>query len=162
MRQPAILVREEFPDTTAEFSNYLDFRGKQIPRLLKTFQDKGLHGEIEVLELTYDPNPDPVLFETNPQYKTEPGCEYPVVPTPIKLPDPEYPAQFRTPTPQFVKLSATVNEAGRVQNIAVVRSAGALDVYAVRALEKWEFSPATCGSVTVPFQFYTDVNFKTY
>ena len=157
-----VLVREEFPDRTAEFSNYSDFRGKLIPRLLRTFQGKELHGEIEVQELTHDPNPDPVLFEIDQQYKTRPGCEYPVVPTPIKLPDPGYPEQFRTRNPQIVKLSATVNEAGGVQDIEVTRSAGALDVYAIRALEKWKFLPATCGSVAVPFQFYTDVNFKTY
>ncbi len=157
-----VLVREEFPDSTAEFANYSDFRGKLIPRLLRTFHGKELHGEIEVQELTYDPSPDPMLFEADQQYKTGPGCEHPVVPTPMKVPDPEYPAQFRTRNPQSVKLSATVNEAGGVQDIVVIRSAGALDMYAIRALEKWEFLPATCGSAAVPFQFYTEVNFKTY
>jgi TonB family protein len=159
------LVKEESENSTTEFSKYSDFKGKLFPRLVTTFHGKEPHELIEVQELTYDSAPDPSLFDTvaqYKQYKTMSGCEHPVVPTPMELPDPEYPAQLRARSPQAVKLSATVNEAGRVESIAVIRSAGALDVYAINALKTWKFLPATCGSRAVPFQFFTEVNFKTY
>jgi TonB family protein len=158
-----VLVREEAAGfQTAEFSNYLEFRGKLFPRLLKIFRNGKLNQEIEVQELAHDPEPAGSLFEPDAQYKTLPGCEHPVSPTPIKLPDPEYPAQLRTRTAQQVGLSFIVNESGSVQDILVTRSAGALDQYAIKALEKWKFVPATCGGVAVPVQFHSVMDFKTY
>jgi len=156
------LLRKESGDNTTEFSKYSDFNGKLFPRLVTSLDGKQPHASIEVEELTYDSHPDPALFEIDAQYKTMAGCEHPVVPTPIELPDPEYPAQLRTRNPQHVKLSATVNETGGVENIMVLRSAGPLDAYAIAALKKWQFAPATCGSGAVPFPFFTEVEFKRY
>ena len=163
-----VLVRESFANTGAipgrftQFLDYSEFRGKLSPRILRTFQGKTLGAEIEVKQLVYYPDPDPTLFEADTRYKTIAGCEHPEVPRPIKLPDPVYPPQFRTPGPQRVKLSAIVNEIGGVQDIVVTGSAGPLDQYAIKAVEKWKFSPATCGAVPVPFQFFIDENFRTY
>jgi TonB family protein len=156
------LVRSESGDSTTEFSKYSEFKGKLFPRVVTIFHGKKIYRVIEVKELTCDSDPNPLLFDTDAQYKTLAGCEHPVVPTPIKLPDPEYPVQLRTRNPQVVRLSATVSETGGVENIAVVRSGGALDVYAINALRNWKFAPATCGSRAVPFQFFTEVNFRTY
>jgi len=156
------LIRSESGDSTTEFSKYSEFRGKLFPRIVTVFHGKKTYEVIEVMELTYDSNPKPLLFDTDAQYKTLAGCEHPVVPTPIKLPDPEYPAPLKTQNLQVVRLSATVTETGGVENIAVTRSAGALDVYAISALRNWQFAPATCGSRAVPFQFFTEVNFRTH
>jgi TonB family protein len=157
----SVLVKNESGDSTTEFSKFAEFKGKQFPWLVTTFGGKKVHDLIEVEELT-GIAPDSSLFSADAQYKTVPGCEHPVVPTPIRLPDPEYPAQLRTSNPQTVKLSATVNETGAVEGISVVRSAGALDAYAINALRTWTFAPATCGAIAVPFQFFTDVTFRTY
>jgi TonB family protein len=146
------------PDSITEFSGYSEFRGKLIPRVVRALDGKYLHQQIEVLELTYDPSPDPSLFEIGPQFKTSPGCEHPVGSTVIKMHSPDS-AQLRTRNNQTVKLSATVNETGGVQDIAVIHSAGAQDAYAIKALEKWKFAPATCGGVGVPSQFYVEMNF---
>lgn len=157
----SVLVKTESGDTTTEFSKFAEFKGKQFPRLVTTFSGKKVYDVIEVEELT-SITPDSSLFGADAQYKTAPGCEHPVVPTPIKLPDPVYPAQLRTRSPQTVKLSATVNETGAVEGISVVRSAGALDAYAINALRAWKFAPAACGGIAVPFQLFADVNFMTY
>ncbi len=145
-----------------EFSKYSEFRGKLFPRLIRIFQSGKLDREIEVQELANYPDAPATLFEVDAQYKTRPGCEHPVSPTPIKHPDPEYPARLRTPNAQQVMLSFTVNQSGGVQDITVTRSAGPLDAYAIKALEKWRFAPAMCGTLAVPVQFHTDVTFKTY
>lgn len=147
---------------STEFSDYFDFRGKLFPRRVRTSENQTLHSEVELEQLTYDPNPDPRLFESGAHYKVVAGCEFPAIPRPLKLPDPEYPERLRTQKPRKVKVSAIVNENGGVQDIVVTSSAGELDQYAARALEKWKFAPATCGAIPVPFQFFTDVNFRTY
>jgi TonB family protein len=163
-----VLVRRELAEPTgghrtSEFSKYSEFNGKLFPRLVRTFRDKELDQQVEVQELAHDPDPAGGLFEADTQYKTMPGCEHPVGPrAAIKLPHPEYPAMLRTRGKQIVKLSATIDESGGMQDIAVIRSAGALDPYAIKALRKWKFTPATCGGVAVPFQFYIEVNFRTY
>lgn len=156
-----VLVSDQSGDNTSEFSKYADFRGKQFPRLVTTFSGKAVYDVMHVIDLE-GIAPDASLFRPDPQYTTTPGCEHPVVPTPIKLPDPEYPEPLRTASPQRVKLSATVTESGGVEGISVVRSAGALDGYAIKALERWRFSPATCDGHPVPFRFFTEVNFRTY
>ena len=159
-----VLVREgtNSSDKSTQFSDYFEFRGKLFPRVLTILEGKTVQREVEVLGLTYDPDPDLSLFETDAQYKVIAGCEHPVPPRPLKLPDPEYPQQLRTQGPKKVKLSAIVNEAGGVQDITVTSSAGAVDQYAIKALEKWKFAAATCGAIPVPFQFFTEVNFRTY
>ncbi|HXW92919.1 MAG TPA: TonB family protein [Terriglobales bacterium] len=157
-----VLLRVEEGDDTTEFSKYSDFKGKLFPRLVTRLNGKKPHEVIEVDELTYDSQPDPALFNIDAEYKTMAGCEHPVTPTPIELPDPVYPAELRTRDPKHVKLSATVTESGGVENIIVLRSAGPLDTYATAALEKWQFAPATCGTRAVPFQFSIEMQFKTY
>lgn len=164
-----VLSRENFSSTgldlpakSTEFSDYFDFGGKLFPRVVRTFENRTLRREVQVEQLTYDPNPDQSMFDSSTQYKVVPGCEFPAVPRPIKLSDPEYPERLRTKSPQRVKVSAVVNETGGVQDIQVTNSAGDLDQYAIKALEKWKFAPATCGAKPVPFQFFSEVNFRTY
>jgi len=157
----SVLVKNESGNSTTEFSKFAEFKGKQFPWLVTIFGGKKVYDLIEVEELT-GIAPDSSLFSADAQYKTVPGCEHPVVPTPIRLPDPEYPAQLRKSNPQLVKLSATVNETGGVEGISIVRSAGPLDAYAINTVRTWKFAPATCGSVAVPYQFFTEVNFRTY
>jgi TonB family protein len=157
-----VLVKNESGNSTTEFSKYSEFKGKLFPRLVTIFHGKTPYELIEVQDLAYDSDHDASLFDSDARYKTMAGCEHPVAPTPIRLPDPEYPAQLRTRNPQVVRLSATVNETGGVENIVVTRSAGALDVYAIKALGTWKFAPATCGSRAVPVQFFFEVNFKTH
>ena len=159
-----VLIRTRYQgfvisDGITEFSGYAEFRGKLVPRVVRRFNGKYLHQQIEVQELTYDPSPDPSLFETGPQFKTSPGCEHPVAPTLIKMHSPEHPTQLMNGTPQVVELSATVNETGGVQDIAVTHSAGAVDAYVIKALEKWKFAPATCGTLRVPFRLSTSIVF---
>ena len=156
-----VLVKDKSGDKTTEFSKFAEFKGKQFPRLVTTFVGKKIYDVIEVDELT-GIFPDSSLFSVETQSKTMPGCEHPVAPIAIKVADPEYPEKLRKPNPQFVRLSATVTETGGVEEISVVRSAGALDAYAINAVRAWKFAPATCGGVAVPFQTFAEISFRSY
>jgi len=148
--------------STTEFSQYREFKGKQFPRVVTVFHESKPYAVIEVQELSDDSVEDASLFQPNAQYSTMDGCEHPAVPTPVKSPDPEYPAQLRTGGPQGAELSAVVNERGAVEDIIVVRSAGALDQYAIDALKNWRFTPANCDGRAVPFRFSTQMEFRLY
>lgn len=145
---------------TVEFLDYSEFRGKLFPRVVRTSKNSVVEQEITVVELVYDPSHDASLFAVNSKYKTVAGCEYPTGPVPIKLPDPEYPAAFRSFASQTVKVKGTIDERGRIQDISVTQSAGALDQYAVKAVSQWQFAPARCGTTAVPHPFSTEVHFN--
>ena len=101
-----------------------------------------------------------MLFETDAQYRTSEGCEHPVPPSPISLPEPAYPKEEIPPVPQQVQVSAIINKNGTLDNLVVSHSAGTLDTYALDALRMWKFVPATCEDRAVPFPLSTIVSFK--
>jgi TonB family protein len=148
--------------STTQFLQYQEFKGKQFPKIVTVSHGSKPYAVIEVQELSDDSVVDASLFQPNSQYRTMDGCEHPAVPTLVNGPDPEYPVQLRTGSTQEVELSAIVNERGAVEDLAVARSAGAFDRYAIDALKKWQFHPATCDGRAVPFQFSTQMEFRPY
>jgi hypothetical protein len=115
------LISERSGDWTEKFSKYVEFKGKQFPRLIRSSSGSKILSTIEVEELTADV-PDSALFSTEGNFEIRPRCERPVASTPIRLPEPEYPANLHTRDTQLVKLIATVKETGRVDDIAIVKS----------------------------------------
>ncbi len=142
---------------TLEYSDFQNVRGKIFPWKVRGSDDGKLQSEISVEDLTAAI--DPPTFSRDIGFQSRPGCEFPNIFEPIYLPDPEYPSYLRTQGVQHVKVEAIVDERGNVTDPKILVSAGELDKYALKALGRWRFKPATCGTTPVPFEFDTDVNF---
>ena len=140
-------------------SDYRDLRGKIFPWKVRESDGGKLQAEISVEDLAAAV--DPPTFSPGDGFQSRPGCEFPTIPQPIYLPDPEYPTYLRTQGVQQAKIEAIVDERGNVTDPKILISAGELDKYALKALERWRFKPATCGTTPVPFDFDTEVNFQS-
>jgi TonB family protein len=83
-------------------------------------------------------------------------------PTVLLQVEPEYSEEARKAKYQgTVVLSLVVDEAGKAQNIKVVRSLGlGLDQKAIEAVEKWKFKPGMKDGKAVPVIASIEVNFR--
>ncbi|MBV9182904.1 MAG: energy transducer TonB, partial [Acidobacteria bacterium] len=156
-----LLLREtdSYGPLSNRFSEYQEFKGKQFPRLVTTFQAKKTSAVIEVQDLTQDFTSNSESFEVDAQYKTTEGCEHPTPPSPISVPDPIYPTELTSTTLQEVQVSAVINKNGKLEDIVISHSAGALDTYAMDTFRQWRFVPASCGDLAVPSPFIGSLDF---
>ncbi len=75
--------------------------------------------------------------------------------------DPKYPpVAVAAKLTGTVILEITVNEAGRVTNVNVLRSLGLLDQAAVDAVKQWQYSPLMLNGIPTPFIVTVTVNFS--
>jgi TonB family protein len=165
-----LLVAKIFPgvrptNAVEESCNYGSFQkigDRRFPREMMCFEDRHRKLDAKVIELSFEPSPDPALF-TPPRAAIELGqCAGKTVPPhAIDSPSPQTPFGSQGQSSQ-VTLSVVVDTNGKPQNVKVVNSAGAhSDEAALRAMRNWRFKPATCGGEPMPmmieiqFAFYT-------
>ena len=58
------------------------------------------------------------------------------------------------------RLEATIDTAGAVANVSVVRSVPLLDEAAIAAVRQWQYSPTLLNGVAVPVIMTVTVNFS--
>ena len=136
-----------------------------IPNPLRTWPviDKMLPPDVKVAE---EPGPDRIELPISPTEPTAmPGVgagSGPVIETGISVLrrfDPVYPpSEIRGEHEGMVRLRILVDERGRARDVQVAKSSGydRLDDAAVRAVRRWEFSPATRDSS--PVATWTEVS----
>jgi protein TonB len=74
--------------------------------------------------------------------------------------DPEYPLIAQAAKLEgVVILEATVDEAGRVESVKVLRSAKLLDKAAIEAVKQWRYSPLRLNGRPTPFVLTVTVQF---
>jgi protein TonB len=73
---------------------------------------------------------------------------------------PEYPALAQAAQIEgMVILEATVDDAGRVESVKVLRSGGLLDKAAIAAVKQWRYSPLSLNGRPTPFVLTVTVQF---
>ncbi len=79
----------------------------------------------------------------------------------VKRVEPEYPAiAVAAKLAGTVILEVTVNEAGQVRDVTVLRSMGLLDRAAIDAVKEWRYSPLVLNGIPTPFVVTVTLNFS--
>lgn len=150
-------------DNSCDYGLFEKFGGYRFPREAICFEDRHRKLSAKVIDLSFEPSPDPALF-TPPPKAIEIGICHAQLqhPRAINAPNPRVPFGSRDRNSQ-VTLSILVDTKGKPQNVKVVKSGGAsFDEAAVSAVRTWSFKPATCNGEPMPIPIAIEVDFRTF
>lgn len=140
------------------FSDYEEFRGKQVPWSIG-LRDNVSTTAVEITKLVPLTAPDPNLFVAPASAEGWETCEHPTSPKPLHTP----PLSFR---PAFGKAGqqseavvlAVITKTGDLGDLELVKSAYPnMDKAAIEQLSKWKFRPAMCGNQPIPVEILVPV-----
>jgi TonB family protein len=141
-----------------EFGDYFKVGEHFIPRQRRQFRNGHLVGEVHVRDASLTQAVDPAMLAPPLGAMRTAGCQSPVTPKPITMPDP---AARRAKVSGTVALEVRIDPHGSVEDAVVVESlAPSLDNSVVETIKKgWRFEPATCLGAPVPFEMVVEVDF---
>jgi len=151
-------------DEILRFSDYREFGKKKV-----AYHAVWQRNDAPFLEITIDAiEPltlnDPKWFVSPPAAEQVTWCDTPTPPKPVHTPDPSYPPTARNDRVQGpVQLFMALGADGKVRNVAVIRSLRKdLDDPAAAAASEWQFQPAMCGAIPMPWDLRVEINFHLY
>jgi TonB family protein len=144
----------------ADYSQYMPFGAYTFPRTMKFGSADGSASlEFSVTDLVSEPTYDAAIFSRPENSEHRSVCTSAEPPRLIDAPSPEYP---RGPSgSHVVAIGVIVETNGRPRDIKVLRSEGqAFDSAAIRAVQNWTFTPASCDGEPFPASGNLEVSFK--
>jgi TonB family protein len=147
-----------------EFSEYFGLGGHFIPRQRREFRNHDLITEANVLDASLIQDADPAMFAPPTGAIRVAGCQNPVSPKPIAIPNPTYSREARKAHVNgTVVLDLQTDSNGSIESVTVVEPLTPdLDGAVVETIKnKWRFEPATCSGIPVPFETRVEVDFRT-
>jgi TonB family protein len=146
---------------TCLYHEYQKFGDKIFPRLVRCFDDAKPTLEVRIVELNVAENLGDALFARPDGARETANCpDSPKLPKVIYQPDPAFPIGEEPPKRPVV-LRLTVGLDGRPQDIEVAESVNkAFDSYAVSAVRRWKFEPATCRGLPVEIPIEVEFSFR--
>ncbi len=146
-----------------EFSEYLSLGDHLIPRQRRDFRNHELIREANVRETSLIQHVDPGMFAPPTGAIQIGGCQSPVPPKPIAIPNPAYaPEARKAKVNGTVALEVQIDARGSIESVTVVEPLTPdLDGTSVETIKnKWRFEPATCSGTPVPFETPVEVDFR--
>jgi TonB family protein len=146
------------------FSDYREFERKKV-----AYHAVWQRKDAAFLEMTIDAiepltSSEPGWFVSPPAAEHVTWCDVPTPPKPIRTPDPPYPPTARSDRIQgSVELFMSLGADGKQKNVTVLRSVRKdLDDQAAAVVPQWQFKPAMCGAVPMPWELRVEINFHLY
>jgi protein TonB len=147
-----------------EFGEYFSLGKHFMPRQRRRFRNHELIAETNVRDASLIQDVDPTMFVPPTGATRIGGCQNPVLPKPITMPNPAYSAEARKAHVNgTVALEVQIDAHGLIESVTVVESLTPdLDRTALETIKnKWRFEPATCSGTPVPFETTVEVDFRT-
>jgi hypothetical protein len=146
-------------DTVWNYSDYFSWNGKQVPRIMRVFEDRVLVSETRITKLEEAQNLEPSTFDALSAAEEWPSCQEEKPPT---FPMLNFPLFRRTPgrSPELTPILVELGADGRPLDIVVLRPAQAVQkeqALSVFFKQQVKFSPAKCGKVSVPYSLMLEL-----
>ncbi len=163
-RADGTLVYEHIFDVAEvsyELSNYALAGDKRFFRRISIYHGEKVVLEAEVDALELSPTTHVTVFEPAAGAKSQPGCFAPEPPKVLRSVNPAYPPLSRMRGEQgIVSVYAEIGTDGRSHNKAILRSVSPeLNALTLGAIDRWQFEPARCHGLPVPYETSIDVAF---
>ena len=156
-----LLLMESTRNKRFEYADFDKFNGKFFPKSIRVYEDDSKVLEITADDLGAPHEPQPEMFQHQPDARQMAPCELWPADATKKIP-PEYPPAARNIHQQgTVTLYALLSGDGTVSKTSVLTSASStLDQSAVDAVKQWLFPPAACGAIPLNSEVEIQINYQ--
>ena len=143
-----------------EYSDFMPFAGKLVPRTIRQFLRGQLRAEGHIEELAEVPAPEMSLFVAPTGAEEWETCDNLQPPRALNTPDPDFPAKVSTTYDQTV-LYLVIEADGTFQAVPISSSGGPVfSQAALQGVKRWRFRPAMCGSRPIRSYINVIINFR--
>jgi TonB family protein len=148
------------------YSDYVTWRDKTYPRLVRVFDNEVLLAEVRLDDIHELKDTDSELLLPAPSAKRFGWCSDLIAPELIEKSQtpPLYPAGAKLAGVQgTVAVYGVVGTSGKLRDMTVVASPSSeLSTAAIEALSKWDFHPAVCNGSPVEAELVTMVHYRLH
>ena len=158
------IVSEKSWKMAYEYSDFLEWRGKVLPRSVRAREEGQEVVRVKTVEIIDAEAPDLSQFEPPPGAAIKQGCDNPEPAEATETQEPVYPDRAkRAGVSGIVSIYAVIGLDGTLHNPTLVRTAGPdLDSSAMSAVSRWRYRPAMCGGKPVESETVIDVGYRLY
>jgi hypothetical protein len=143
-----------------EYSDFMPFAGKRVPRTIREWVEGRLRTEAHVEELAEVPAPETSLFVAPAGAEEWEVCDNMQPPRALNTPDPAFPASVSA-TFDRTELYVVIAADGTFQATAMSSSGGpAFSMAALQGVKRWRFRPAMCGDRPIRSYINVIINFR--
>jgi TonB family protein len=159
---PAALPHAGDTGDSIEYGDYVGWRDKQIPRSIRSFETGRVAIELKVESVSSNGASADSQLSRPPEGILWESCDNPEPARILEAHHPDYPEAAKAARKEarvIVYLLVAID--GSVRNPQIVKSGGpGFDAATIRAVSRWKFQPAMCGTSPVLSEFTTTVNYS--